>query len=53
MLVVERKTFEKVASAGGQADQGTADRPPGALEAATPVAIIVIKMAMMMETKSM
>ena len=53
MLVVERKTDAKDISDGGQADQGTADRPPGAFEASTPVATMVTKMATMMEQKSM
>lgn len=52
MLVVERKTDAKDISGGGQADQGTADRPPGALEASTPVAIMVVRIATIMEAKS-
>ena len=53
MFVVERKAFAKVMSAGGQADHVTADKPPRELEAATPVATMVMKMAMRMEPKSM
>ena len=36
----------------GNITYGTADRPPGAFEASTPVATMVIKIAKMMETKS-
>ena len=53
MLVVERKTDAKDISAGGQADQETADRPPGAFEASTPVATMIIRIATIMEAKSM
>ena len=52
MLVVERKAVAKVISEGGQADQGTADRPPVAFAATAPVPAMVIKIAVMMETKS-
>jgi hypothetical protein len=53
MLVVDRKADLRVMSAGGQADQGTAAMPPADSVATTPVAMMVIPMAITMETKSM
>ena len=52
MFVVLRNADLREMSSGGQADHSTAERPVVEL-AETPVAMIVIPMAAMMETKSM
>jgi hypothetical protein len=53
MFVVLRKADFSEMSSGGQADHSTAERPPGCRLASTPVAITVIMIAAMMDTKSM
>ena len=53
MLVVLRKADLSEMSSGGQADHSTAERPPGCWLAETPVAMTVIPIAAMMDTKSM
>lgn len=53
MLQMATMASLKVQSGAGHADQLTAARPPGALEALTPEAMTAMRMADMTDTMSM